>query len=238
MNFFTRKIPIILPAFIFLLFEVLFFVPGPYFLLIGLSLLLTVSAVLLYILLKEKIRAIWPTYIQLIILILTSSLFSLFLSHGFFYHLYLIAASLFYWYILSTIFYYFYQPRLYQPYSLERSSRWIIFVTIFCFLAELSALSLFLGISPWLTIIPSWAINLWVYFYFIRATKADELKKNKWQILIVSLVLAELYLSISFLPVNFHINGLISSIFNLIILQLWLKDQGLPLPIIKNDQPL
>ncbi len=232
MNFFIKRTPIIIPLIFFILFEALFFWTNFYFLLIGLIVAIILSAVLIILLAKNKLKERWPMVVQIIILIIGSSLFVLLLLHSLFYQLYLIFIALFYWYILTIIFRFLYQPRLYQPYSLEKSSASIVFLSLFYLSAELNVLFVFLNISLWLTILPFFLINLWFYFYFIRANDARWSMKS---FLIIDLLLTEFYLALSFLPINFHLNGLILASLNIIILNLWLKERKSQLPTITKN---
>jgi hypothetical protein len=232
MNFFIKRTPIIVPLLFFVLFEVLFFWTNFYFLLIGLASATILSVVLIIFLAKDKLKEQWPMVIQIIILIIISSLFALLLSHSLFYQLYLIFIALFYWYILTTVFRFLYQPRLYQPYGLEKAAMSILFLSLFYLTAELNVLFIFLNISLWLTILPLFLTNLWFYFYFIRANNAGWSTRN---LLIIDLLLTEAYLAFSFLPINFHLVGLILAGLNLIILNLWLKEQKSRLPMIQKN---
>ncbi len=234
MNFLVKRIPLIIPLFIFVVFAALFIFPNVYFLIIALFASVIISTILLILLVKEKLKDYWPTVVQLIILIFTSSLFTLLISNPILYHLYLLAIAIFDWYVLSTLFRFLYQPRLYQPYSLEKASSWLIFISLFCLTAELSAFYVFKNISLWLTLLPFLAANLWLLFYFCRTNKINPPKP--WlKFFVLGLVSTELYFGLNFLPINFHLNGLILSILNIIILQLWLKTQKLKLPINQND---
>lgn len=232
---YLKKIPILAPALLFISFEIFFFWPSFRLLIALTGVSLIIGAGSLIFLARENIKNHWPTMIQIILLILGGSLFSLFISHPALYSLFLIMLSLLYWFILNMLFRLIYQPRLYRPYSFETASFWLVFVNIFFFAAELSALSVFYNIAVILTVLPFFVLCLWFNFYLFKINKIEF--EQKITILIVfSLILTEFYFILNFLPINFHIIGLILAGFSVIIFKLWLKAQKLILPMIPRNQ--
>lgn len=182
-----------------------------------------------------KIKEHWPVAVQIFFLILSGFLFSLLLSHVILYQIFLVIMTFLYWFILKTIFRFLYQPRLYRPYSLESASIWLTFAIIFFGAAELSALSIFYNISSRLTILPFFVLSFWSYFYLFRINKIESEQKIE-TMAIFSLILTEFYFVLNFLPINFHLIGLILAGFSVIVFKLWLKAQKLTLPMAMSDQ--
>ncbi|MGB9680847.1 MAG: hypothetical protein ACPLYC_01430, partial [Minisyncoccia bacterium] len=209
--------------------------PQIYLLLSFIIALLSINTILLITSMREQIKGQWPIVIQSNFLILGSSLFLLFLSQTILYHLFSATFSFFYHSFLNTLYYFLYQPRLYQPYSLEKSSYWLTFITLFCFVAELNALSVFYNLPNQLTPLPLFILCYWFYFYLLRINKIEFESKTEI-IFTFSLILTELYFVFSFLPINFHLIGLILAGFYVIIFKLWLSKQKLTLPMAMSNQ--
>lgn len=226
-----KHIPFISPVLYFLSLEIICFRPKIHLVLILLLSALAVGIISLLMLAKEKIKTLWPLVIQSTLLILISSIFSLFFTHAVLYHLFVIMINFLYWFILYTLFCFLYQPRLYRPHSLENVSIWLGFVTLFCFSAILSAFPVFYNIPTWLTLVPFFAFTLWFCFYLFWANKIDFIK-NLETAIILALILTEFYFILNLLPLHFHLIGLILAGFNIIIFKLWQKAQKLTLPMI------
>lgn len=230
-----KKIPIFAPIVLFISFEILFFFPKIYILIALISILLITNIVSLLILMEDKIKKYWPIAVQIFLLVLGAFLFSLLISHLILFQIFSVTMTLLYGFILKTFFQFLHRPRLYYPYSLENISFWLTFIIIFFYAAELSALSIFYNISFWLTILPFFVLSFWSYFYLFWINKI-KFERRIEILLIFSLILTEFYFTFNFLPINFHLIGLILAGFSFIILKLWLKAQKLILPIVLSGQ--
>lgn len=227
---FMKKISIIAPIVLLIGFEILFLFPKIYILIVLIAALLIISIVSLLILMGDKIREHWPIAVHIIFLILSGFLFSLLLSQAVLYQLFLIMMFFLYWFVLKTLFQFLYQPRLYCPHSLENASIWLTFLIVFFCAAELNALSVFYNISVWLTILPFFVFSLWSYFYLFWIN--DIKFERRIEILVIfSLILTEFYFVLNFLPINFHLIGLLLAGFYIIIFKLWQKSQKLTSPM-------
>jgi hypothetical protein len=226
-----KHIPFLSPTLYFLSLEIIYFRPRAHLFVILLLLSLIIGVVSLLKLVKEKIRTLWPLIIQSTLLILIGSFFSLFFTHVILYQLFVIMINFLYWFVLYTLFCFLYQPRLYRPHSLEKVSAWLVFVTVFCFSAVLSALPIFYNLPAWLALLPFLIFTLWSYFYLLWANKIEFIKNSETAV-IFTLILTEFYFILNLLPLHFHLIGLILAGFNIIIFTLWQKAQKLTLPTV------
>jgi len=206
---------------------VLFFVfqsTNPINIIIGYSLILILSLVAGFVLIKGKIKKRWPILLQIMVFSSSALVFLLFLNGVFWQIVFVLFFSGVLGFFLFHVWQFFYQPRLCQPEALERMSFWLNFVIIYWFLLGFGmtfGLKYLSGLF-FLSLILVFVLFFWAAYY-LNFIKGDDFKLIKTDSLIITLVLTEIYLAINFLPLGAYLNALSLSILYIIIISLWQK---------------
>ena len=206
---------------------VLFFVfqgTNPINIIIGYSLILILSLASGIILIKRRIRKLWPILLQIMVFSASALFFLLFLNSTFWQIVFVLFFSGVSGFFIFHVWQFFYQPRLCRPEALERMSFWLNFVIIYWVLV---GLGMTLGLEPlsglfFLSLILVFVLFFWAAYY-LNFVKGDDLKLIKTDLLVITLVLTEIYLAINFLPLGVYFNALIISILSSILINLWQK---------------
>lgn len=236
-----KYIPILSAALVFLLLEFLFFKPAVWGALLMPLFLLVIIFIAGVFLLGNQFRNFWRLIIQILFLNLSGVLFFLFLKSVFLDHFLFLGLAALDWFLFENIYRLLYQPRLYQPFTLEKISFWLNLLIIFWFFGGFNILNIFLNLNFALVIFLIFLVNCWLGYYFFWSNKF-------WQkvagaepgrtiygepgqtilpdLLIISLILTEFYFILLYLPTQFYFNSLILAILYIIIVKLWSRSHS------------
>jgi len=154
----------------------------------------------------------WNFLINPVIFILGSGLFFVFIEKAIFKHLLFFFTAILSGLFIETLFIYIYDHENYKSGALENISRLMNLIAFYFYLSGVYGLSIFLSLPFWLLIIlalPVLAVLSYETFWINKI----ETKKGRPYIIIISLVLGELLITVSFLPTSFYVNGFILTIF-------------------------
>ncbi len=191
---------------------------------VGYSLILALTLAGGFLLIREHLSDRWPFLVEIEILVLSALLFFLF-SAGFVWrYVFIIVFSVILFSFLLNIFQLLYQPRFYRPHGLKKMGLWLNFFIAYCCLVGLGAIfgSDVLSGGPFLAAGVVFLLISWLNFYFFwlngEVKGNGEIKNEIMDFsLVISLILAEIYLVINFLPFGFYLNALIVAIIFVII---------------------
>jgi len=139
--------------------------------------------------------------------------------------LFLLNAGFIFWY-LKNIYYFLIKPELYKSFFLENASSYGNFLSVFFLAGAVYGLQSFLNLPIWLLLSVFLALAALIIYNVTWANKV-EIRNGIIYILVGCLVLTELAWSISFLPLNYNISGLILAINYYVLIGLirfWLKE--------------
>ncbi len=208
---YNRLLPILIPFVVLIFFEVFFF--NSKFIYVSLVL----SNLLIFFTVNQFTKAStvsksWQKFLILPALFLTSlGIYSILFASKFFVQFLFILNAVYLYFYFRTIYYYLIQPTLYKDLSFENVSSYGNFLTFFFVSSVIYGLQSFLNITVWPLMIALTIIAILIVYQVIWANKIKS-KFSIIYILISSLVLVELGWSISFLPLNFNVAGLLLAI--------------------------
>jgi hypothetical protein len=108
------------------------------------------------------------------------------------------------------LFKFLYRPEKYRTYSLENLTSSINFLTILLSALGIFGLMVFMNMSWWLALIFTLVMTGACFTLFLTAVKI-EIGKNKWFMMMVTLITAEFFIILSWLPFNFYLKALLFS---------------------------
>ncbi|PLX27919.1 hypothetical protein C0583_01630 [Candidatus Parcubacteria bacterium] len=221
---YNRFLPLIVPFFVFVLFEAFYFNPGLLYLSMGFILLILLFASR-QLILASSIKERWyniillPLYLSfstilLSILVPLSTFFAKLLVQG----LFLLVLFLLYYYY-RNLYLYLLSPKKYIKGSLENFSLYVNYLSVYLMTSAIFGMSFFLNIS-------NWTLMLFMLF-FITAVIYEAMWAHRilntnsyFYIVLVCLCLFEFAWAISFLTLSYYILGLLMAIAYYIIMGL------------------
>jgi len=206
-----RLLPLLIPLIVFVLFEIFFCYPKMIFV-IFILINLTIFFALWQLAKASNINKQWWNF--LILPALMSSMviaYSIFLNNKILIQILFIIDIILLYFYLRYVYYYLIYPQFYEIFSIENISSYGNWLTFFLMVATVYGLQSFLNLPIWLSEIFMLIVIILIVYQTIWANKID-LKKGLPYILICCLILVELSWSISFLPFNYNIAGLILAI--------------------------
>lgn len=228
--FSKKNLPLLTAVLIFALLEFLFFEPTAWKT-FSVPLLLLISIFSLsFFLLGSQFKNFWRLVVQLLFFNLSGVLFFLFLKNIFLRHFLFLSLAGLNWFLFENIYRLLYQPRLYQPFTLEKISLWLNLLIIFWFFGGFNILNVFLNLNFVLVLFLVFLVNCWLGYYFFwsnkfwrKDTSGEPGRTILPDLLIISLILTEFYFVLLYLPTQFYFNSLILAILYFIIVKVWLK---------------
>jgi len=225
-----KYIPILSAVLVFLLLEFLFFKPtawGTFLIPLFLLIIIFIAWVFLF---GNQFRNFWRLIIQILFLNLSGVLFFLFLKSVFLHHFLFLGLAALNWFLFENIYRLLYQPRLYQPFTLEKISFWLNLLIIFWFFGGFNILNIFLNLNFVPVVFLIFLVNCWLGYYFFwsnklwqRVASGEPGRTILPDLLIISLIMTEFYFILLYLPTQFYFNSLILVILYIIMVKLWLK---------------
>lgn len=173
---------------------------------------------------KGQFQKRWPFLLEAVFLTTGALMFFLSLGQIIWFYVF----SFLFCFVLGLFFYrlyqIFYQPRLAKPFALEKMALWLNFIISYWFLAGLQGILIdsyfqkmfFLGLGL------VFILFFWLEYYLLSLNDSFS-NYPLSDSLIIGLVLTEIYLVVSFLPLSFYLNALIVSLICFIINKIWLK---------------
>lgn len=216
---FNRFLPLLVPLLVFLFEEMYFFYPKLIYLAAVLADLMIFFAVWQFSQASEIDKRWWNFLILPAAMSSAVMAYSVFLGNKTVIQLLFIFNLVFLYLYLRYSYYYLLNPLAYEVFSIENISSYLNWLTLFLLASTVYGLQSFLSLPIlWLVLIMMIATALLVY-QIIWVNKI-ELKSGLPYILISCLILIELFWSVSFLPFNFNISGLILAICYYVIIGL------------------
>jgi|GEM_PF-1993491 len=220
------KFPFYLPLIICVILFFVFRFPSIEALIIGYGFILFLNVLATLFSIRGKIKTRWVFLVQNVLFVLSGLSFFLFLGDIFWQSLFVLVFLLGLGYFFFHLFKLFNQPRVCQPDALERMSIWQSFIIIYWTLSSFGAT---LGVNPlgwpFFSGLPLVFVLFYWLGYYSFFLKSGETGFVKTDLLVISLVLTEIHLAVSFLPLGFYLNALIISLLYSIIINLWQKIQ-------------
>jgi hypothetical protein len=205
---YIRILPLAIPFLIFLLFELFFFYPKNIYVALVISGLLVFFAVSRFAKEAQARERLWNFLILPVFFLTGLGFYSALISSHLFVQILFIFNSVFLYFYLRSIYYYLIKPLGQGDLPLENIYSYGSFLVFFFISSLIYGLQSFLNIPIWPMMIALVFIAGLVVYGVMRANEIKT-KEVLIFILISSLVLVELAWSISFLPLNFNIAGLI-----------------------------
>ncbi len=210
---FNRLLPLIIPLLTLILFEVFFFNPKMIYVVLALVNLLIFFAVWQFSK-ASNVNKDWSCFSGIILPSLMSTavlVYTILLSSKFIIQLLFILNIVLLYFYLRYVYYYLARSIAYEPFSIENISSYGNFLIFFLLATTIYGMQAFLSIQTWLLMIIMLAASGLIVYQVMWANKID-LGKGLVYILISCLIIIELSWSISFLPLNHNIAGLIIAI--------------------------
>jgi hypothetical protein len=154
----------------------------------------------------------WHYFLILPALFLTGlGVYSILFASKFIVQILFVLNFIFLYFYLRSVYYYLIQPAMYKDLTLENISSYGNFLTFFFISSVIYGLQSFLNIPIWPLMVIMVFVAALIVYQVLWANKI-EIKSSLVYIFISSLVLVEIAWSISFLPLNFNVAGLILAI--------------------------
>ena len=199
-----------LPIVIFFLLAFVFKDPNPLRIIIGYSLTGVCLLTGIFLLIEGQIRNRWPFVLHILICAVSALSFLLIVDIS----NWIIAFILLFSFIVGLLFFNFYhffnKPRLYKPFRIEKINIWLNFVLTYWACSAIGFLT-----SPGLSYFLLGIFFFWLGIYPFLISSPSSIPYVK--LLIPVLILIEIYICLSFLPLGVFVNALIVSAFFLLI---------------------
>jgi len=184
---------------------------------IGFSMMIVATIALTWYLGKRKINIRWVQFlIAPLFFFISSFWFFLFISSAMAYHLFAILVAMFFWIYFEQVLNYFYYPFRYHPYTLENFSYYLGLLSFFFFFSAFYSSIILLQLPLWLLGLVAATVALILTHEIFWFHKID-LKKSWLFNLIISLVVLECFVALSFLPTTFYVSALFLTIIYYLI---------------------
>jgi hypothetical protein len=216
---YNRFLPLLVPLLVFLLEEMYFFSPKLIYTAAVLASLLIFFALWQFGQASEVDSQWWNYLILPAVMSLAVMAYSVFLSHKLVIQLLFIFNLVFLYLYLRQVYCYLLRPLAYQVFSIENFSSYLNWLAFFLAAAAAYGLASFLNLPiVWLAL-AAMCLAILLIYQLVWANKI-ELKPAWPYVLISCLILVELFWSISFLPFNYNITGLILAVCYYVIIGL------------------
>jgi hypothetical protein len=216
---YNRLLPLLIPLIVLVLFEIFFFYPRMIYVCLVLANLLVFFTTNQFTKASDVSKSWWKFLILPSFFLTSLAAFTILIPNKFIVQILFILNSIFLYFYIRTIYYYLIQPAFYRNLSLENISSYGNFLTFFFVSSVIYGLQSFLNISIWPLMVIMVVVTALIVYQVLWINRIDNRPAFVY-ILISSLILVELAWSISFLPLNFNIAGLILAICYYILIGL------------------
>ena len=213
----NRLLPLLIPLVDLILFEVFLYNPKMIYVIlviVNLRLFFTINQFTK----GSKVSSEWWNFLILPVLFTTSLAAystlitdSVLIRYEYLVQFLFIANTVFLYYYLRTIYQYLIQPESYREFSLENISSYGNFITFYFVSTVVYGLQSFLNIPIWPLMVIVAIVSILIVYQVLWINKIS-IGLAFIYIVVASMVLVELAWSISFLPLNFNISGLVLAI--------------------------
>ncbi|MEK7203176.1 MAG: hypothetical protein AAB653_02560 [Patescibacteria group bacterium] len=204
-------LPLLISIIVFIFLEVFFYYPKMIYVIFVL-INLTIFFAFWQLTKISNINKQWWNFLILPALMSSTIIaYSIFLNNKILIQSLFIVDVIFLYFYLRCVYYYLIYPQSYELFSIENISSYGNWLTFFFMAVTVYGLQSFLNLPVWLLETVMLAIIILIVYQIIWVNKID-FKKGLPYILICCLILIELSWSISFLPFNYNIAGLILAI--------------------------
>ena len=208
---YNRLLPLLIPLINLILFEVFLYNPKMIYVSLVIANLLLFFAINQFTK-SSKISNEWWNFLILPTLFITSlSAYSVLAINKYLVQVLFAANTVFLYYYLRTIYYHLIQPKSYGKFSLENISSYGNFITFFFVASVVYGLQSFLNIPIWSLMVIMAIVSMLIVYQVAWINKIN-IKLAFIYVIVASMVLVELAWSISFLPLNYNISGLVLAI--------------------------
>ena len=199
-----------LPIVIFFILAFVFKNPNPLRIIIGYSLTGVCLLIGSFLLIEGQIRKRWPFVLHILVCAVSALAFLLTIDISGWHIIFI----LFFSFIVGLLFFNFYhlfnKPRLYKPFRIEKINIWLNFVLSYWACSAIGFL-MSSGLSYLL-------LGIFFFWMGVYPFLISSLGGIPWmKLLIPVLILIEIYICLSFLPLGVFVNALIVSVFFLLI---------------------
>jgi len=211
MKFINRIIPWVAAVILFAVLENLLKAPKQIYWLTLVSFLVIILGVWQLTNRRLKDEKFWYLIVTPLFLFAGGLFFLSFLEGRFFKQFFVIVLSVLVWVFLQVVFLKFHLRAKYQAYSLENIATHFNLITVFLIASSFFNLTIFLGVPAWLLVIIFAIINILLIYQLVRLS--DIALAVGWPyVVVITLIAAEIFWAVSFLPTSVYINGLIVTI--------------------------
>ncbi len=215
-----RLTPLCTSLALFTIFELYFFIPELFVLwLAALLLLLCVSILFL---MGTRLITPWSRLRFLaapVVLIASAACFLLFVSQGSAAHFIALGIAILIFLYLEHLFLYIWIHEHYAPFSLEYTTGAIALLSLFFASSALFAIHALLGVSSGFLVPVMTIVGFMIHAYIFWMNKFP-LRANLPLLIVISFITAELFWTISFLPVHFVLLGCLVTITDYAMLEI------------------
>ncbi|MFA5317904.1 MAG: hypothetical protein WC323_00290 [Patescibacteria group bacterium] len=217
----NRHTPLIISIILFFGWEIIVFFPKNF--LIAAAVVIILPTILLLRLNKFNFKSgdFWLLASPCLFLILSASLFFLFLNYPAVKHSVIIILTVISYYFISYLYYFLCRITKYTPLSLESSSSYFNIISFLFLSTSFYGFINLLNLKMWyLAVILTAAVFILTYQFF-WINKVGE-RNNLLISTLVSILMAEFFWSISFLPISHFISGLSLAIIYYVLINILL----------------
>lgn len=122
----------------------------------------------------------------------------------------LVSGALWVWF--ETLFLLWQMPEFYQPYSLQKLANYFYLFELFLFVSALMGLSILMQLPFWMILV-SCTFFVWFIQYDLLKLQQRETKESLAFSLIGTLLAAQLFIALNFLPTQIFFDGIVMGLF-------------------------
>lgn len=160
---------------------------------------------------RLKNKQFWLILLTPILLYIFGLIFVSFLAGSFLKHFFSFGLAAGLWIFLKDVFLRFHSKSKYQIHSLENISTHLGLITVFAASSSLFSLSIFLGLPVWLIFV-IFSLLAFLLNYQLILVSNSKVQTGWPYIVVITIVLAEIFLAVSYLPTSVYVNGLIVTV--------------------------
>lgn len=203
----TRLLPLIVPVLSLIFLEIFFFFPKTVYIMTFLIIVSLFYAAFNFCQ-KSDIDKKWWNFLALpAVLSIAVIAYSILLYNKLFIQTLFFAYTILTYEYLKYIYYYLARPISYDVFSIENISSYVDFFAFYLLAASIYGFQSIINLKIWLLAIFMLALSAVIIYQTMWAYKID-LKKSAVYIFAATLIISEIFWTVSFLPLNHNVAGL------------------------------
>lgn len=206
-----RIVPLLAPVVVWALLTAVFNERPWFWPLLALAALFAMGTVLFLVHGRSESRDSAHTILVVLLFLLSSTAFLLFLPVGWFTQAFIVLIALFIGWYLENLFLFWYQTHRYQPNALEHIGSYLHLLTVFMSFSSLFALRVFVNVS-FLLLLPAGMLLVTLLVAQSFWMQKSSIVQGRFLFLTQVLVLAELMGALGYLPTTFYVSGLLLTV--------------------------